>query len=76
MTPTLNTDAMVSALTFMNELEFVHGVMPVEADYQIADDLFKSGNAAMTINGDWTLGNYADLEFEDRRVPHPADGRR
>ena len=71
VTPTLNTDAMVSALTFMNELEFVHGVMPGEADYQIADDLFKSGNAAMTINGDWTLGNYADLEFEIGVCPIP-----
>ena len=57
VTPTLNTEAMVKALTFMNELEFVHGVMPVEADYQIADDLFKQGKAAMTINGDWTLGS-------------------
>ena len=75
ITPTLDTEAMANALTFMNDLEFVHGVMPVEADYQIADDLFKSGSAAMTINGDWTLGSYAELPFEDRRLPHP-DHRR
>jgi arabinogalactan oligomer/maltooligosaccharide transport system substrate-binding protein len=71
ITPTLDTEAMASALTFMNDLEFVHGVMPVEADYQIADDLFKSGNAAMTINGDWTLGSYAELDFPVGVCPIP-----
>jgi len=65
VTPTLDTEAMVKALTFMNDLEFVDGVMPAEADYQIADDLFKQGKAAMTINGDWTLGSYLDL-FGDK----------
>ncbi len=65
VTPTLDTEAMVKALTFMNGLEFVDGVMPAEADYKIADDLFKQGKAAMTINGDWTLGSYADL-FGDK----------
>jgi arabinogalactan oligomer/maltooligosaccharide transport system substrate-binding protein len=65
VTPTLDTDAMVKALTFMNDLEFVDGVMPVEADYQIADDLFKQGKAGMTINGDWTLGSYIDV-FGDK----------
>lgn len=71
VTPTLNTEAMVNALTFMNDLEFVHGVLPVEADYQIADDLFKQGKAAMTINGDWTLGSYAALDFEIGVCPIP-----
>jgi arabinogalactan oligomer/maltooligosaccharide transport system substrate-binding protein len=72
VTPTLNTDAMVKALTFMNELEFVHGVMPVEADYQIADDLFKQGKAAMIINGDWALGDYAALDFPIGLCPLPT----
>ena len=77
ITPTLDTEAMVSALTFLNDLKFVHGVMPVEADYKVADDLFKSGKAAMIINGDWTLGSYAEL-FGRRaqRLPDPADRRR
>jgi arabinogalactan oligomer/maltooligosaccharide transport system substrate-binding protein len=72
ITPTLDTEAMANALKFMNDLEFVHGVMPVEADYQIADDLFKSGSAAMTINGDWTLGSYAELDFPVGVCPIPA----
>ena len=71
VTPTLDTEAMASALKFMNDLEFVHGVMPVEADYQIADDLFKQGKAAMTINGDWTLGSYSELDFEIGVCPIP-----
>ncbi len=71
ITPTLDTEAMAGALKFMNDLEFVHGVMPVEADYQIADDLFKSGSAAMTINGDWTLGSYAELTFPVGVCPIP-----
>ncbi len=45
--------------------------MPVEADYQIADDLFKQGKAAMTINGDWTLGSYSELDFEIGVCPIP-----
>lgn len=71
VTPTLDTEAMASALKFMNDLEFVHNVMPVEADYQIADDLFKSGSAAFTINGDWTLGSYAALDFPIGVCPLP-----
>jgi len=34
-------------------------VMPVDADYDVANALFLGGDAAMIINGDWELGNYA-----------------
>ncbi len=61
VTPTLNTEAMVKALTFMHDLKYKDGVMPAEADYNVADGLFKEGKAAMIVNGDWTLGAYADL---------------
>ena len=64
-TPTLDTPAMVSALTFMSNLKFTDKVMPKEADYNVADNLFKQGNAAMIVNGDWTLGAYADV-FKDK----------
>ena len=59
-TPTLNTDAMKSALTLLSNWKFVDKVMPPEADYNGADGLFKAGNAAFIINGDWTLGAYAE----------------
>lgn len=60
VTPTLNTDAMKSALQFMYDLKFTHKVMPSEANYDDADGLFKGGKAAMIVNGDWTLNAYAE----------------
>jgi arabinogalactan oligomer/maltooligosaccharide transport system substrate-binding protein len=57
--PSLDSDAMVDALTFLQELKWTHGVMPVDADYDTANALFLSGDAAMIINGDWELSNYA-----------------
>jgi arabinogalactan oligomer/maltooligosaccharide transport system substrate-binding protein len=87
-TPTLDTDAMKSALTFLHDLKYKDLVTPQEADYNVADGMFKNGApgatapdatvnpdpsatpaptgvAAMIINGDWTLGAYADL-FGDK----------
>lgn len=61
VTPTLDTEAMVSALAFMKDLKYTLKVMPAEADYNVADGLFKAGQAAMIINGDWTLGAYAEI---------------
>lgn len=59
VTPTLDTDAMRRALEFLYNLKFVDKVTPLEADYNVADGLFKEGNAAYIINGDWTLEAYA-----------------
>ena len=59
VTPTLNTDAMTSALQFLYDLKYTHKVTPAEADYNVADALFKEGKAAFIINGDWTLAAYA-----------------
>ncbi|MDI7247852.1 MAG: extracellular solute-binding protein [Bacillota bacterium] len=56
--PTLNTPAMVDCLQFLHDLKFVHKIVPMEADYNAADSLFKEGKAAMIINGDWSLGAY------------------
>lgn len=59
VTPTLNTDAMKGALQFLYDLKYTDKVTPAEADYNVADGLFKDGKAAYIINGDWTLGAYA-----------------
>jgi arabinogalactan oligomer/maltooligosaccharide transport system substrate-binding protein len=64
-TPTLDTDAMKSALAFLGGLKYTDKVMPKEADYNVADNLFKQGKAAMIVNGDWTLGAYATA-FPDK----------
>jgi arabinogalactan oligomer/maltooligosaccharide transport system substrate-binding protein len=60
VTPTLDTDAMRSALQFLYDLKYTDKVTPAEADYNVADGLFKDGKAAYIINGDWTLGAYAE----------------
>lgn len=57
-TPTLGSEAMVGALSFLHDLKWTHGVMPVDANYDTANALFLGGDAAMIINGDWELGNY------------------
>jgi arabinogalactan oligomer/maltooligosaccharide transport system substrate-binding protein len=60
VTPTLDTQAMKDALQFMYDLKYTDQVMPSECDYNCADGLFKQGAAAMIINGDWAMADYAD----------------
>jgi len=58
--PDLGSEAVVKALQFVHDLKWVHKIVPVECDYNCADTLFKEGKAAMIINGDWSLGGYAE----------------
>jgi arabinogalactan oligomer / maltooligosaccharide transport system substrate-binding protein/arabinogalactan oligomer / maltooligosaccharide transport system permease protein len=58
--PTLNTPAMVSALKFIADLRDKYKIIPGEADYDIADVLFKEGKAGMIINGDWSWSSYGN----------------
>jgi arabinogalactan oligomer/maltooligosaccharide transport system substrate-binding protein len=58
-TPTLNTDAMKNTLTLLQDMKFKDQIEPKECDYNCADSLFKTGKAAMIINGDWSLGDYS-----------------
>jgi maltose-binding protein MalE len=55
--PTLNTQAMIDALAFERGLKTA-GVIPATADYDKADSMFKAGQAAFLINGDWSLAGY------------------
>lgn len=57
--PTLNTQANIEALNFIKDLRDKHKIIPNEADYNIADLLFKDGKAGMIINGDWSWASYA-----------------
>ncbi len=57
-TPTLDTDPMKAALTLLSTWKFKDAIMPKEADYNVADGMFKDGTAAMIINGDWAMGDY------------------
>lgn len=60
VTPTLNTEAMVNTFQFVHDIKYTDGIVPAEADYDTSDTLFKEGNAAIIINGDWSLGGYKE----------------
>jgi arabinogalactan oligomer/maltooligosaccharide transport system substrate-binding protein len=65
VTPTLDSEAMRQALEFLYDLKFTDKVTPPDADYGVADDLFREAKAAYSINGDWTLGAYAAAPDDD-----------
>lgn len=72
VTPTLNTPQMVATLQFLRDLKFVHRILPRESDYAGADTLFKEKKAAMIINGDWIMMDYAQQFGENlgiTRIP-------
>lgn len=71
VTPTLDTKAMVDALNFVRQLRDVEKILPNEADYEIADALFKDGKAAMLINGDWSWAGYAQKGIDIGIAPLP-----
>lgn len=68
--PTLNTEAMVKALTLIRSFRD-QGITPAECDYEIADTIFKEGRAAMIINGPWSWEAYrkAGLDVGLARIP-------
>jgi len=57
-TPNLDTEANRNAFSFIKSLRDEHGIIPKECDYETANALFKTGKAAMIINGDWSWGDY------------------
>jgi maltose-binding protein MalE len=69
--PTLFTDENVNGLNFIKELRDVHKIVPREADYNIADMLFKEGRAAMIINGDWSWSSYQAAGIDIGVYPLP-----
>ncbi len=69
--PTLDTRATVEALNFIKELRDVDRIIPNEADYNIADILFKDGNAGMIINGDWSWSGYVKAGLDIGVAPLP-----
>lgn len=66
--PTLNTEATVDALEFVHSLKFEHEIVPKESDYDLMDSLFKEGNVAYIINGDWAIEGYKNAENIDLGV--------
>ena len=56
--PTLDTRSMVTALQFVHDLKFRHGVTPATANYEMAYDYFVSEKAAYVIDGTWNMARY------------------
>ena len=69
--PTLNTEANIEGLQFIKDLRDKYRIIPAEADYNVADALFKDGNAAMIINGDWSWSGYTKAGLEIGIAPLP-----
>ncbi len=65
--PALDTPQAVAAWQFMQSLQ-EQGVAPRNCDYEAADSLFKSGKAAMIINGDWSWADYLKESSIDAAV--------
>jgi len=59
--PNLNTFANINGFEFIKSLRDVHKIVPIECDYETANAMFKTGTAAMIINGDWSLGDYNNI---------------
>ncbi len=72
--PTLDTPENVEALKFIRDLRDKYMIIPREADYNIADVLFKDGKAAMIVNGDWSWSGYekAGVNFGVAPLPKIA----
>jgi arabinogalactan oligomer/maltooligosaccharide transport system permease protein len=69
--PTLNNIGVIDGLRFLKQLRDVDKIIPMEADYNIADALFKDGNAAMIINGDWSWSGYRKAGIDIGVAPLP-----
>ena len=66
--PALDTPQAVAAYRFIKALRDEHGVIPANCDYELADALFKTGRAAMIINGDWSWADYLNNPEIDAAV--------
>jgi maltose-binding protein MalE len=69
--PTLDNQGTVGGLRFIEDLRDKYRMIPAEADYNIADALFKDGKAAMIINGDWSWSGYRKAGIDIGVAPLP-----
>jgi maltose-binding protein MalE len=69
--PTLDTPAMKEWFTFLKRIHS-EGLIPKEADYDVAQNLFKEGKAAFLINGPWSLGDLEVVGIEYGLAPIPT----
>jgi len=71
--PRLDSHAAEKAFKLILDMRNDYKIMPPECDYDIADNMFNQGNAAMIINGDWSWNKYIDsphVDFGLARIPY------
>lgn len=56
VTPDLNNQALIDTYQLLSDFKFTDEITASECNYDCLDGFFKDGKAAMTINGDWSLG--------------------
>jgi maltose-binding protein MalE len=69
--PTLDSKGTIDGLKFIRDLRDKYRIIPGEADYNIADALFKDGKSAMIINGDWSWAGYRKAGINFGVAPLP-----
>ncbi len=69
--PTLDSEGTINGLKFVRDLRDKYKIIPNEADYNIADALFKDGKSAMIINGDWSWAGYKKAGIDIGVAPLP-----
>ena len=69
--PTLDSKGTIDGLKFIRDLRDKYRMIPNEADYNIADALFKDSKSAMIINGDWSWAGYKKAGINFGVAPLP-----
>ncbi len=69
--PTLDSPGTIDGLKFIRDLRDTYKIIPGEADYNIADLLFKDGKSAMIVNGDWSWASYKKAGIDIGVAPLP-----
>lgn len=72
----LNSSAMEKTLNFINNVYNIDKILPANIGYEDMNNIFKSGKAAMFINGVWAVNEYkeAGLNFGVAKIPRNTDG--
>lgn len=70
--PTLDNEAMVTALQFALDIREVDGIGVEGMDYDTVDAAFKEGNAVFILNGAWSWTGYTDAGIDLGIAPGPV----
>ena len=68
--PALDSPEATAAYAFILSLQDEYRILPRNCDYETADALFKNGQAAMIINGDWSWADYMEADGIDAAIAH------